>query len=241
MAQEILILKHVDIEGPGTLEEFFKNSKWRVRVVNMFQEALAYEDLHEVKGIVSLGGPMNVYEEDKYPFLKNEDMLMKRALQEEIPVLGICLGAQILAKACRAGVKKMDHGEIGWSQVQLTPEGKKDPLFDNCPEVMDVFQWHEDTFDIPQEGRLLAQSAFCRNQAFRVGKNAYGFQFHVEVTAEIVGSWVESYVKKEVRGIAEAMMIVDSYKKRETYKRQADMVYLNFARIVDSAQKTGIF
>ena len=143
--------------------------------------------------VISLGGPMNVYEEDKYPFLKEENVFLRGILERGIPFMGICLGGQLLAKASGSKVGRSPEKEIGFSPVQLTVAGKKDPLFQGVAGPLDVFQWHEDMFEVPAAGTLLASSSVCPNQAFRVGKCAYGVQFHIEITDKSIREWSDEY------------------------------------------------
>ncbi len=233
----ILVVKHIDIEGPGSIEEFFRNTAWNIKAIDFKAVDLSMgeklpESLVGIDAIITLGGPMNVYEEEKYPFLKDEDEFLKKAIKEEIPILGICLGAQLLAKACGAKVKKAASKEVGWYKVNLTDEGKKDPLFKNLPPELTVFQWHEDTFEIPKGGLLLVEGASCPNQAFRFGKAAYGLQFHVEVTPDIIESWINKYVAESSRGASDIKnMLIEAYKRKEAFKRQANSIYLNLSAI----------
>ncbi|MBI5145103.1 MAG: type 1 glutamine amidotransferase [Candidatus Omnitrophica bacterium] len=237
MPKEILVLKHIDIEGPGSMEDFFRNTAWNLRVIDLSAGELRSKDVADVVAIISLGGPMNVYEDDKYPFLKDEDKFLRKAIREETPVLGICLGAQLLARAFDAKVKKAPGKEIGWYKVNLTNDGRRDPLFENLPLELDVFQWHQDSFEIPKGAALLAESLSCPNQAFRFGRNAYGLQFHIEVTPEMVESWIDNYIKKEAVEFNPKDMLIESYKRKETFRRQADIVYFNFARVIAESQK----
>jgi len=229
----ILIIKHIDIEGAGTLEDFLANGTRDVSLVNVSAGEKLPDTLAGVEALVCLGGPMNVYEEKKYPFLSGEDILLKDALARRIPVLGICLGAQLLAKACGAKVTKAGVKETGWSKVSLTAEGKNDRLFKGLPGELNVFEWHEDTFEIPGGGVLLAEGAACRNQAFRVGGNAYGIQFHIEVTPEMIGSWIKHYTKdgQPSRAAAREMLREASVNNNGFY-RQAQKMYLNFAGMI---------
>jgi GMP synthase-like glutamine amidotransferase len=233
----IVIIKHIAIEGPGILDDFFRGTTWSLREVNLFQGENLPSKLDGIDAIVSLGGPMNAYEEGKYPFLKEEDVFLRKAIQERIPILGICLGAQLVAKACGAEVIKSPQPEIGWSKVSLTDAGKHDPLFQQmqASELL-IFQWHEDTFSLPSHAVHLAQSPTCRNQAFRVGENVYGLQFHIEVTPEIIESWIQAYMKEEtLRG---KNMLLESYKNSQILKQQAERMSLNFARIMNASRAT---
>lgn len=188
----ILIIKHIDIEGPGLIEEFLKNNKIRY---NIFcpKNNVEFPSIEKFTHIIILGGPMNVYEEDKYPFLRKEDIFIKESIQKGSSILGICLGAQLIAKALGAKVFKAPLKEIGWYKVSLTEEGLKDPLFSSFPVEFNVFQWHGDTFEIPYRSKLIATSSIVTNQAFRYGKNVYGLQFHLEVTEQMIDEWIKAY------------------------------------------------
>ena len=236
----VVFIKHIDIEGPGTLGEFFNNqTSWQTKIVEL-ENGEILPSLDDCEAIISLGGPMNVYEEDKYPFLQEEDKLLKKAIKEEIPILGICLGAQILAKACGAKVKKAPRKEIGWYKVNLTEAAKQDMLFKSLPSQLEVFQWHQDTFEIPKGAQLIAESNTCTNQAFRFGRNAYGLQFHIEVTPQMVELWINKYTKKESQEFDPKDMLIESYKRKESFKRQADLIYFNFAKIIAKSSRVDV-
>jgi GMP synthase (glutamine-hydrolysing) len=133
---------------------------------------------------------MNVDQTDRFPYLADEVQWIQQAVAADLPVLGICLGAQLLAKALGSPVYANPVKEIGWYPVEITAEAANDPLFRDAASVETVFQWHGDTFDLPDDATLLATAPACRHQAFRKGDCTYGLQFHVEVTAEIVADWL---------------------------------------------------
>jgi GMP synthase-like glutamine amidotransferase len=137
-----------------------------------------------------MGGPMNVYEESAYPFLAKEDRFLKRCFKNAVPVLGICLGAQLIAKAAGAKIRKALVKELGWYEVRLTAAGRYDSLLEGCAETFSVFQFHEDTFDIPAGAVHIIEAPLCPHQGFRMGNNVYGLQFHFEATREMIGDWV---------------------------------------------------
>ena len=223
----IVIIKHIDIEGPGTFKEYLVSAGFAFRIVNLAKNE-ALPSLDEYKAIVSLGGPMNVYETDKYPFLTKEENFLKEALAERKPILGICLGAQILAKITGAAVEKTTTKEIGWCDVELTQEASSDPLFDGLGQRFSVFQWHEDTFGIPIGGRLLAKGAKCRNQAFRFGDCAWGLQFHPEITKDMIVEWLD-YCQND---LDRDKLLNDYSKIEDKYKQQAKTLYDNFCKVI---------
>jgi GMP synthase (glutamine-hydrolysing) len=230
----ILIIKHIDIEGPGTLGDFLETQGEPFRIV----ELGAGEELPDpkiFKAVVVLGGPMNVDEEDRFPFLKPENDFIKEVLKAGIPFLGICLGSQLLAKAAGARVVKSPVKEIGWYQVQLTAEGQQDPLFKGFRPQDPIYHWHGDMFQIPSNGKLLATAQGCPHQALKVGDNAYGLQFHVEVTDRSIKEWSDEYAANDLEGrgnFAKSMMD-DYWKYREVFEAQAKQLYQNFMSIVN--------
>ncbi|MBI4745934.1 MAG: gamma-glutamyl-gamma-aminobutyrate hydrolase family protein [Deltaproteobacteria bacterium] len=225
--REVLIFKHVSFEGPGTLTEPLKALGIKYREVNLY-EGGAPINLEGCGGLIIMGGPMNVYEETEYPFLKDEDRLIKEALAKKLPMIGVCLGAQLMAKAAGAEVTKGQKKEIGWYPLNLTDEAKIDPAFKGLPKEIEVFQWHGDTFDIPQGAVRLASSELFQNQAFRIGNNAYAFQFHIEVTEGIIRDWIEINTK-ELEGVKDYIdskkALAESKEKAAELKKLADEIY----------------
>lgn len=193
----ILFIKHVDIEGPETLGSFFEQRGFPLAVIDLHRGQKLPATLEGVDAVVSLGGPMNVYEEAKYPFLKDEDVFLKSVLKEKVPFLGICLGAQLLAKAAGGKVVRSPQEEIGWFNIALTEQGVADPVFRHMPPVMEVFQWHGDMAVIPEGGVHLASSERCPVQSFRVGCSAYGLQFHAEITDKSIAAWACDYAPEK--------------------------------------------
>jgi len=226
--RSIFILKHERTEGGGTFEEYLARIGRRFDVIEL-SDSEKLPALGDCEAIISLGGPMNVYEEERYPFLTLEDGFLKGAIEREIPTIGICLGAQLLAKCMGAGVSKAREREIGWYSVSLSKETDSDTLFGRLPRSMETFHWHEDTFDIPQGGALLASSKLCHNQAFRIGKSAWGIQFHPEMTGRMIKEWCEASPFK-----TDKKRMVERYRGiKDAYENNAVSLYDNFMKVVD--------
>jgi GMP synthase (glutamine-hydrolysing) len=226
-----LIIKHVDIEGPGLIEYFLNQKRIPYQVLCLDSDA-RLPKLEGFTHVVILGGPMNVYEEDHYPFLREEDLFIKEAIQRGKCVLGICLGAQLIAKALGAKIFKASLKEIGWYDILLTMIGSKDPLFSNLPKTFPVFQWHEDTFEIPKGGKLIATSTSVPHQAFRYGDNAYGLQFHLEVTETMIKEWMETYEEEnkdaKASPFSKAEILTETEIEIEPYTRRGISFLTNF-------------
>ncbi|MCR3883329.1 type 1 glutamine amidotransferase [Methanotrichaceae archaeon M04Ac] len=175
-------LQHVPFEGLATIEDWAISRGYTISRTLLFRgEPLP--DPAEFNWLVVMGGPMNVYEEERYPWLAQEKDLIRRAIDEGKVVLGICLGAQLIADVLGGKVLKNKEREIGWHPVSLTPEAKRSETFGVLPEKFVALHWHGDTFEIPPGAIHTAKSEACENQAFQLGR-AIGLQFHLEATAE---------------------------------------------------------
>lgn len=142
-----------------------------------------------ISALIVMGGAMGANDDSSHPFLVDLKNLIGTVVAAGVPYLGICLGGQLLAASLGAKVASHRWEELGTLNVSLTQKGKEDQLFSNIPEEFGTFQWHHDSFDIPDGGVLLASSVACPHQAFRVGENAWGVQFHPEVTESIIRNW----------------------------------------------------
>ncbi len=188
----ILIFRHAAADSMGTLDAIFRRAGVVFSYVDVFDHAVRAFDPGQLAGLVVLGGSMNVDQVDKYPFLTGELRWIRQAVDCGLPVMGICLGAQLMAHCLGAPVHHNPIKEIGWYPLQLTPAAAGDLLFQGVATPQTVFHWHGDTFDLPAGAELLARGETCANQAFRVGANAWGVQFHPEVTTAIIDDWLTS-------------------------------------------------
>ncbi len=183
-----VVLQHVEWEGPGIIAREAKSRGLDVEVRRLDLEEEIPEADH-VDGLVVMGGPFGAYEDDWYPFLAKECSLLAAAVRRGFPVLGVCLGAQLLAKALGGKIFPGHGAEIGFGSIKLTQAGQQDLLFAEIGNVLPAFHWHGDTFTLPEGAVLLASSQMYTQQAFRFGSRAYGLQFHVEPDADTWAAW----------------------------------------------------
>ena len=182
----IYAIQHLAFEDLGALEDIFYQLGFRVRYFEAGIDDLTKAMQHKGLTII-LGGPIGVYETDDYPFLQDEIDLLKVRLEDNLPTLGICLGAQLIAYALGTKVYAGHEKEIGWSKLSLS-NAENNPL---APLIdTSVLHWHGDTFDLPEQAELLASSEIYPNQAFSVGKNILALQFHIEVAGDSLEKWL---------------------------------------------------
>ena len=171
--------QHVPFEDLGSIEDWAKRRGHRLSATQLYATP-SFPTLADLDWLIIMGGPMNVYEVERYPWLAQEKRLLEQAINAGKVVLGICLGAQLIADVLGAKIYKNRHKEIGWFPIQVTPEGQQSPLLCGNPSEFEVFHWHGDTFELPSGARHLAQSAACVNQAFVYRERVVAFQFHLE-------------------------------------------------------------
>lgn len=186
----ILVFQHVAAEPLGTLDALIRQRGHRVKFVNFERQPDARPKLDRYSGLIVLGGPMNVEDRATRTHLQTEIELIGEALAQDKPVLGICLGAQLLAHALGAEVRRHHVSEIGWYDLDVTDAGRGDRVLAPLGALAPVFQWHGYTFDLPAGVAHLASTSTCENQAFRHGDKAYGFQFHLEMDQPLIDRWL---------------------------------------------------
>jgi len=189
----LLVLQHIGCEPLGLIEPALKERGMEYRYVRPFAGEPIPKDLSGWDGLIALGGPMSANDGERLGFIADELRLLTKMLEAGMPALGICLGAQLIAKAAGAEVTAGEEKEIGWYPLTLTEEGEKDRLLAGLPDTFPVFQWHGETFAIPRGAVRLAGSERYSNQAFRLGEQVYGLQFHLETTAPMIIEWLDLY------------------------------------------------
>lgn len=191
--KSVLVLRHEPSVSMGSLPGALAEAGLDARPFDLFKSVPESLPWSEAAGLIVLGGTMSVNDGDRFPFLIAELDFIRAAVRRQVPMLGICLGAQLLAKSLGAAVYRNARPEIGWYQVELLPAAADDPLFRNRSSRETVFHWHGDTFDLPAGAVHLARSPLCSHQAFRYGLTAYGLQFHVEMVPDLMELWLREF------------------------------------------------
>lgn len=187
---KVLVFQHVPAEPLGTLDPMLRNRGHRIRYINFHRDPDASPDIGRYDALIVLGGPQMPDQGDRFPHLNVEMKCIEAALKRGIPVLGICLGAQLLAYTLGGGVRPMKEWEMGWHDLEPTHISAADPIFCALVEPNPAFHWHGYTFDLPGDAVHLARSENCENQAFRYGPNAYGLQCHLELDERLINRWL---------------------------------------------------
>jgi len=185
------VLQHAAPEGPAAIGDALRRGGIGLRTIRIDQGADVPGSMAGAAGLVVMGGPMSAY--DPLAHIQAELRLIERALREELPILGVCLGSQLLAAALGARVSSSGRKEIGWHEVRLTEAAGKDALWQGIPERFMGFHWHGDVFELPKGATPLASSSLTAQQAFRMGKNAYGLLFHPEVGEPQIRGFVSAF------------------------------------------------
>ena len=186
---DVLVLQHIACEGPAAIGEALRRRGLTLRVVRVDAGEPVPATLAPYSALVVMGGPMGVYEVDRYPHLRDELRVIEDALRRNRPILGVCLGSQLLARALGARVYASGGKEIGWFPIELSEAAASDALFGDAPRRFTALHWHGDIFNLPRGAVRLASSAVTERQAFRYGDRAYGILFHLELARPQLEEW----------------------------------------------------
>ena len=236
----LLVFQHIPVEHPGVFRDFLKEDGVEWDAVEL-DEGEPIPSLAGYDALWVMGGPMDVWEEERYPWLVDEKAVIREVVSERgMPFLGICLGHQLLADALGGMVAPMAQPEIGILDVELTPAGRSDPLLAGLPQGFKCLQWHgAEVVEPPPDATVLAGSSRCAVQALRVGENAYGLQYHVELTASTVSEWAQvSAYKQSLERVlgANALPRLDAEARLRmpAFNRDARRLYDNFMALCAS-------
>ena len=220
----MVVIQHEPGEGPGTLAPFLRNA----RLVRTFAGDPVPAD---ADALVVLGGGMGVYDQDRLPHLADEIRLLRRCLEHDRPVLGVCLGSQLLAAAAGGQVAKAAHAEIGFYRVRLLPQARNDALFAEMPESFVALHWHGDAFTLPPGAVPLASSTLTPLQAFRCGARAWGVQFHLEVDEEVLGAMMTGEQELLAAGVEPAHLRAQARRELPRLRELARGLFARWAAL----------
>ncbi len=228
LSQNILVIQNIGCEHLGNLSRLFESDGYNISLLNS-QKDLIPTDLISYSGIVILGGPMSVY--DNYDYLKDQQKLIRKAVDMKIPTLGICLGSQLIAEAMGGKVYPGNLKEIGWCDIEITENGSRD-IFNGITTLKNkVFQWHGDSFQLPDSAIILAKSD-TYIQAFRIN-TAIGIQFHIEVNESMIGEWIKVYSKEIIDLKLDKNNIIPQQKQQIiNLLLLCKLVYNNFKKMI---------
>ncbi|WP_319380159.1 type 1 glutamine amidotransferase [Thiomicrorhabdus sp.] len=194
----VAVLVHAPFERLGQIEQWLIARRAVIHFVNLYEEGAAYPELDSLDMVIVLGGPMSVNEEEIYPWLVAEKAFIRRVIAADLPLLGICLGGQLIATALGAEVTGNPEVEIGWHTIERV-SGEDESVF-RFPQSMTIFNWHGETFELPPGAKRLIQSRVCKNQGFQIGDRIIGLQCHPEVTGKEIREWIDEVGEQMVSG-----------------------------------------
>ena len=226
-----LVLRHVQAEGLGLLANVLREHGIHHRYLDLPRGDPAPKDLRGLGGLVVLGGPMAVYEAERHPFLRQESTLVERALTAGRPVLGVCLGAQLIASVLGARVYAGEKREVGWAPITLTDDGRDDAVFGQIEPTCTVFHMHGDTYELPADATQLARSAQYEQQAFEWGGVVYGLQFHLEFTESMIQRFTsepESVSYLRDNGVAPERLLAEAPERMARIGEAAQRIFGNY-------------
>ncbi|MGE4499567.1 MAG: type 1 glutamine amidotransferase [Hydrogenovibrio sp.] len=193
----VVVLKHAPFERLGQIEVWLQAKSASVETVVLYEPNVRYPDLASTDLVIALGGPMSVNDEVNYPWLVAEKQYIRDVIEADIPLLGICLGGQLIATALGAKVTDNPEVEIGWHTVSNVSD---DATVFRFPDELEIFNWHGETFALPEGAKRLIESKVCPNQGFQLGERIIGLQCHPEVTPRIIQEWVDEIGEQMTKG-----------------------------------------
>jgi GMP synthase (glutamine-hydrolysing) len=237
--EEVLVFQHDAFQDLGLFAEVLEKQRESYRVFRLFHGEMPAEDWERIKALIVLGGPISCFDEDQFPFLRWEKRIIRAAIDDGVSVLGICLGAQLIASTLGTGLYHGSVKEIGWTPISITPHGQIDSLLGYLPEHATVFQWHGEGFDLPAGAIRLASSVNYLNQAFRLHRNVYGLQFHLEVTPRMITRWIEERSKDLAQApyIVPEKILADTENYAPSLKYYGERFLSEFIRRATPAKK----
>lgn len=229
---EIIVFEHEEYGGLGRLAPILRDYGHRLRVIRLWDGDVLPSDLDEIEAVISLGGRMNIRDAAGYPWMREEMNLLREAHEREAPVIGLCLGSQLIAAALGGEVDELDGGpELGWHEVKLAFPGTVDTIFAGLPWRSMQFNWHQfHVKELPPGATALAASERTRTQAWRAGVRTYGFQYHFELDRETMLAWAERYPDELRRaGLSRAELEEQTREFYEPFSRLADRLSMSIA------------
>lgn len=236
--KSLYIFRHVANEGPGYLAEVLHRQKIPYRIISIDQGDPVPEDLDDASGLVFMGGSMSV--NDDLPWIKQELALIRRVRASRLPVLGHCLGGQLISKALGGSVTAMPFKEIGWHPVRATENRSARDWLSALPHEFEVFHWHGESFTLPEGATPILQGQYCPHQAFAVDR-MLALQCHIEMTADMVTQWAEqgedelTFVSKTVQSVE--AMTQNLPKKISELHKVAETIYQHWLQAVIDVQR----
>lgn len=233
MKRKVCTIRHIPCETLGTIADVLEAEGIAIEGIRTFDQQPVPADMAQYDGLIVMGGPMGVYEQERHPHLQREITLIEAALREKKPILGVCLGSQLLAAALGAPVTKGKQKEIGWYPVTLTPQARHDPLWRDAPPSFTAYIWHGDIFALPRGAVSLASSELTEHQAFRYGPNAYGILFHMEITSKIIGAMTATFANELRNAAVDVRSLVEKTARHlPPLRRIGQTVFQRWARLV---------
>ena len=222
--KKILVLQHIEVETPGIILDLMKTKKLEYDCININEKSNAYNPTN-YDALIIMGGPMSVNDKEKYSFIKKEIELVKNYIKNNKPILGICLGSQIIASALGSKIYKNSKMELGWHNVNLL--GSDDYLFKGIDDQFLAFHWHGDVFSLPNKSKKLASSNLTKLQAFNYNNNRYGLLFHLEINEQIINNLVDLFENDLIQESLKKEIVLNNLKKNLTEVNNTGRIIFN--------------